>query len=306
VFGGHRSIAHAASVPPGCGTLIPTKKCLAGESTPTQAGTSVPAPTLSYPSPDTTSCGDDFFDSATQSALNANFGGINCFQFDGSSQWILIASGMELSGDGPTPGGAMIATETCSASSSPDCMDPNAAHDPGDFTVAYAPNPSASEVSELSSFDSNLLVINVPGCGATQFDADDGLWYPGTTSTSVALENATSPAGATSAALKQLDQLISDTSGSVSQAQTAIAKLTATIDQEPAGSASPVTTLLSQLTSDLPGSVNGATVTGLLDEIAQAMSAIPVTDSPLSTPPETSLSTVLSQPAPQATGSCAQ
>jgi hypothetical protein len=163
-----------------CGPGVPLVKCNAFLYSPdpnltppphnAQGPTAAPA--------ETATCGPNFFDTTQLEALTASFGSIACFHFVTSATWIVFGDGMSLTAEVEmaTPGGAMIAELNCAADDA-SCLDPNADHNFGQFSVSYPPHPSSGR-SEIQWTEGGRYVLVYDGsCGQFTFDAQTDAWY---------------------------------------------------------------------------------------------------------------------------------
>jgi len=183
------SLASAGTVLGYCTKGMPAKKCQEVRNaanhglsvrTGQQSSPTVPSST-SAPASSTVDCGVTFFSPAEAAELNARFGGYSCEQAANGSGWVIVANGMSETAPtfSSTPGGSMVAIENCTASDST-CLDPNATHTFGDFTVYYPPDPSGFPLKIWTEVGSNLLALDNPPCGMYLFNMSTGDWYPGT------------------------------------------------------------------------------------------------------------------------------
>lgn len=167
----------AASSDNGC-DRVPEAKCHPAPTTGRAVGpqpiTPVPA---NWVSPTTISCGAGFFDSASASALDTQFGAIDCFRFQDRPTWIVVGTGMPTTGGGVAPGGTMIGTESCRPSDS-SCLDANTARSFSDFMVSYPPKANSAPGELVSTFGNRLLYLSDAYCGFVIYDIDSGRWYP--------------------------------------------------------------------------------------------------------------------------------
>lgn len=173
------SLASGSSEGP-CGRGTPASKCQPGGSVagPGSHSKSAPTPAPSWLSPPMVDCGDTFFSEPTRSQLSDRFGSIDCFRFENRDQWVVMGDGMARSGAGPAPGGPMVAVETCAGADESTCLDANANHDFGGFTVLYPPDPMAWPVKLQATFGGRLLYIqDGPRCGLLTLDLSDRHWY---------------------------------------------------------------------------------------------------------------------------------
>ena len=118
-----------------------------------------------------------FFSDITANELTDNFGMLSCFRFEGEQTWIVVGSGIPTTSDGVTPGGSMIATETCDSSDSV-CLDPDAEHSFTEFEVSYPPKPDSAPGKVMGTFGGRLLYFSDAYCGLFVFDLRNGQWYP--------------------------------------------------------------------------------------------------------------------------------
>jgi hypothetical protein len=177
-FGASRS--NAASHP--CGRGIPAFKCDPSLGPPLTTGTNpaLPQPAQFWPSPEQIQCGPAFFSPATQQQLSDSFGAIGCFRFSGRKEWIVLGDGTSLSGNVGAPGGQIVAVLRCSSANDA-CLDPDAQHDFGDFTVSHPPLAASFPGKLLATFGGRLLYISDANCGSFTFDVVSGRWYGRTT-----------------------------------------------------------------------------------------------------------------------------
>jgi hypothetical protein len=163
-----------------CGRGVPAFKCQPGGplAGPENNPQNVPAPAPEWPSPATIDCGQSFFDASTAAELQTRFGSLRCFRFDGTPRWVVVSDGMALSGDGPAPGGAMVAVESCTGAAGT-CLDPNASHDFGDFTVSYDPDPTAWPARLETTFVGRVILIADGPCGLFTFNINSQQWHAG-------------------------------------------------------------------------------------------------------------------------------
>jgi len=185
--GGLRTIAPAASVADAGTTMctrgMPAKKCQALLTPPPVSAVPKSMPVLPPslgPNYSTIECGTDFFSATQYAQLTQQFGQLICFRVSGFDQWIVFGNGMSptaatLAG---TPGGAMIATETCIPSDGA-CLDANTPHDFASFNVSYPPNPQAVPLIYQALFGDHLLAFVDSPCGAVVFDTRTLRWYSG-------------------------------------------------------------------------------------------------------------------------------
>lgn len=181
-----RGHAAAQSAPlADCGPGVPAVKCNPALYTPGPASAqsqppSAPTGTTLPPSAASISCGTTFFSPSTQATLVAKFGNIQCFQFSGTRQWVVVGDGMSLTSTAtppdPSSGGSIVAVATCAAGDS-NCLDANAVHDFRTFTVFYPPLPRSGKLTLQTSFGSRLLYLSVARCGVFTFDLKTLRWY---------------------------------------------------------------------------------------------------------------------------------
>lgn len=162
-----------------CVQGVPPAKCHPGGplAGPNNHPKTVPLPAPFWPSPAMVHCGATFLSESAQSQLSNRFGSISCFRFENHNQWVVIGDGMATFGDGSTPGGAMVAVATCTEAGESTCLDPNATHDFGDFTVSYPPDPTTWPVALQTTFGGRLLYVEDGSCGLFTFDLSDHQWY---------------------------------------------------------------------------------------------------------------------------------
>ncbi len=184
--------APAAAQVGGCGTGVPASKCVpisgptGAIAAPGTTTTPPPPPADLAPTPSsapTIGCGTDFFSNSTWNQLEAHFGQLNCFQFQGSDQWIVFGDGMSVTSTatppGSAPGGSVVAVMNCASSPSSACMEADSPHSFSSFTVYYPPDPGSGR-SDLAAFDgSGRLVISDGYCSVFVFDANTLTWYLG-------------------------------------------------------------------------------------------------------------------------------
>lgn len=163
-----------------CGPGVPLVKCNESLYSPNPALTIPPAAggVPSTAAPETSACGPSFFDLDQLQRLSAQFGSIECFQFVGSTSWIVIGDGMSLTApvDQATPGGAIVAVLTCAAGDKV-CTDPTGSHDFGAFRVSYPPSPSSGRTQLQFTESQRFLVIYDAYCGLFTFDTSTMKWY---------------------------------------------------------------------------------------------------------------------------------
>src|SRR5262249_44523736 len=159
--------AVADAPPQACGPGVPLFKCAPGGpvADPTNRPVAVSAPAPYWPSPDLVPCGFTFFTPADVSGLSDRFGSLRCFRFAGANRWIVVSDGMRLTGDGPAPGGAIVAVGACVGPARSSCLDAAAAHDFSGFVVARPPDPGAWPVRLQSTFGDRLLYLADGRCG---------------------------------------------------------------------------------------------------------------------------------------------
>jgi hypothetical protein len=168
-----------------CGPGIPAFKCDPGGPVagPSNRPTAVAAPAPYRPSAETVACGPGFFPSAVVARLSARFGSLSCFRFADDEQWVVFADGMQTDGDGPAPGGAIVAVSSCAGAGRSSCLDPAAQHDFASFTVARPPDPAAWPMRLQTSFAGRLLYVADGACGVLTLDLRTLRWLGKSTST---------------------------------------------------------------------------------------------------------------------------
>lgn len=169
----------ASSPPVNCGHGIPTEKCDLSLYTPFNLqppSQPIKPPTPFWPSPSIVSCGSTFFSAATADTLKKKFGTIRCFKFSGKSIWIVTGDGGAPDGQSATPGGAIVAVDSC-ASGDLACLDPNTQHDFSAFTVSYPPRPNSYPTNTEATFGGRLLYIADADCGLFTFDTSTRQWF---------------------------------------------------------------------------------------------------------------------------------
>ncbi len=167
-----------------CGAGIPAVKCnpsLAPGPNPVPVGGwQVPSvPTVSVPT--TEQCASSFLSSTELGLLNARFGGIQCFLIKSSSTWVIFGAGTSMTSlapNTPSPGGSMLAIETC-ASTNANCLDPNLIHSFADFTVYYPPFPGSGQSTLQELISPTLINVYNGFCGNFIFDTANSSWYLG-------------------------------------------------------------------------------------------------------------------------------
>jgi hypothetical protein len=161
-----------------CGRGVPAFKCDPGApvAAPVNRPAVVAAPAPYWPSPDVIACGSSFFPKALVSRLSSRFGSLQCFRFAQTDRWIVFADGMQVAGDGPAPGGALVAVETCVGPQRSSCLDPTAVHDLGAFVVTRPPDPRAWPMRLQTSFGSRLLYVADGSCGVLTLDLSSLHW----------------------------------------------------------------------------------------------------------------------------------
>lgn len=157
-----------------CGRGIPAVKCNASLYSPPPGAGGPHAPLQPpFPStaPDTQACGTDFFDSTTAAQLSDRFGLLSCFRFVGGTVWIVVGDGMSVSAPDAEAslGGAIVAVDRC-ATTDAACLDPNAVHDFGTFTVSYPPLPMSGRSDLEATFGHRLLWVYNGDCGLFTVD----------------------------------------------------------------------------------------------------------------------------------------
>lgn len=164
-----------------CGR-VPASKCdPAGPAAgPGNHPTNVAPPTPYWPSDDLVGCATSFFTNSQVSQLEAQFGSLNCFRFQGEDTWVVVSDGMQTTGDGGAPGGAIVATDSCGGDST--CLDPTSTHDFSDFTVAYSPVPTLWPMKLEGTFGDRLIYLGDGACGPYAFDLKNLRWFGGHTS----------------------------------------------------------------------------------------------------------------------------
>lgn len=162
-----------------CGRGIPAEKCDPSLYTPFNLqppAQPIKPPTPFWPSSSIVSCGSTFFSTATGDLLRKQFGTIRCFKFSDKSNWIVTGDGGTPDGQSATPGGAIIAVDSCVTGDSA-CLDPNTQHDFGGFTVSYPPLPNSFPTNTEATFGGRLLYIADAYCGLFTFDTSTGQWF---------------------------------------------------------------------------------------------------------------------------------
>jgi hypothetical protein len=139
--------------------------------------------------------GPSFFSTAQFSLLQQAYGAISVFRV--GNTWVLVGSGQDISSSSPMPpaskDGPMVALETC-ASSATACLDPNTAHQPGDFTAVALPDPTAYPIeAEAAEADSVLIVFDGAQVGPVQLDLATRQWYSATTPLQAILSKTADP-----------------------------------------------------------------------------------------------------------------
>jgi hypothetical protein len=160
-----------------CWAGVPAFKCdLTGpDAGPGNNPVDVSEPSPYYPSAALTDCGASFFDASTTLTLSNRFGATDCFRFGSLDQWIVLGDGGVDAG--AAPGGAMIAVESCGGKAA--CLDPQAQHSFGDFTVFYPPDPSAWPMRLQTGLGDRLLYVGDGPCGVFTFDLQSLKWFGG-------------------------------------------------------------------------------------------------------------------------------
>jgi hypothetical protein len=174
-------IGAAPSVAPlaTCDGGIPAVKCNPSLYSPPITAQLTPGPVPSAASgdgPTAVPCGEGFFDASTAKLMSERFGSLECFRFDGSATWIVVGDGESLSTGLASPGGSIVAVESCPAGDTA-CTDPNAIHSFAGFRVSYPPDPSSGRAHFEASFAGRYLWISVAYCGLFTFDVVSGNWY---------------------------------------------------------------------------------------------------------------------------------
>lgn len=179
--------AAVAGAGPGgsCGAGIPAVKCDPGGPVagPENRPVAVSAPAAYWPSTDPVACATSFFSPAAVARLSSRFGSLSCFRFADDERWIVVSDGMQPDGDGPAPGGAVVAVSTCAGAARSRCLDPAATHDFGGFVVARPPDPRAWPVRLQTSFGSRLLYLADGSCGVVTLDVRTLRWLGRSTAT---------------------------------------------------------------------------------------------------------------------------
>src|SRR5262245_33864558 len=170
-----------AGAPPGtCTAGVPLFKCdPAGPvAAPTNRPVAVSAPDPYWPSPDVVGCGSTYFAADVVSRLSDRFGSLRCFRFATDDRWTVVGDGMQVDGDGPTPGGAVVAVASCTGSRAARsrCLDPESPHDFASFTVVRPPDPAAWPVRLQSTFGDRLLYVADGVCGVVTLDLRTLRW----------------------------------------------------------------------------------------------------------------------------------
>lgn len=162
-----------------CGVGVPPVKCNPSLYSPPVGIT--PAPIV-LPSPEESSapmiiCGGGFFDSATWATLGDDFGTIECFRYADGTRWVVFGNGLSLASSDPAPStkGAVIGVFACPTDDI-SCLDANAHHEFGDFTVTYPLGSMGGKASLIGTADERFLDI-ANSCIALTLDLNTMNWY---------------------------------------------------------------------------------------------------------------------------------
>jgi hypothetical protein len=187
-----------AGAPPGAyGVGVPLFKCdpSGPVAPPTNHPVAVSPPDPYWPSPALLACGSTFFTPEVVSRLTNRFGSLRCFRFATDDLWTLVGDGMQVDGDGPAAGGAVVAVAPCpgSRAARARCLDAESPHDFATFAVVRPPDPAAWPVRLQSTFGDRLLYVADGVCGLVTLDLRTLRWLRKDMSTIDSAMNGGSP-----------------------------------------------------------------------------------------------------------------